>query len=530
MISAVSAVASVIAGLGAGGLLLSLLARGRLKQAERDAASLASQTHNESTRLTQEADAQADVQRERLARERVAEAERERQELEEYETELRERERLVDSRERQTRDIESRLVHDEETLERLRVKAHALGERSDQARAGILQQLEARAALGRQEAEAQWIKDRVSRAKLQAKMRVRAAEELADQESILDSRRIMACAVDRYNGVGHLERVQNTILIQDKRTLLALGDQEGPGHAAFVEAIGCELWCDEEAQTLTIRGDDPLAREISRRVLRQLANRSISSAQKVRSIASHVQGEVDREVHNAAKRAVRVLGLEQVDPEIMNLVGRLKFRLSYSQNQWKHAIEVGHLAGMLAAEMKLDVQLARRCGLLHDIGKAMTHSHEGSHAVLGAEVARRCGEQEVVANAIGSHHNDEPMNSPYALLITAADAMSGARPGARRENAASYMGRIQEIQRIATGFPNIERADIMHAGREVRIVVAGEERGDVDDRGHDQAPVSDADLRPLAREIAERLERELTYAGQIRVTVIRESRSVAIAR
>jgi ribonuclease Y len=165
---------------------------------------------------------------------------------------------------------------------------------------------------------------------------------------------------------------------------------------------------------------------------------------------------------------------------------------------------------------------------LHDIGKAMTHDHEGSHAVLGAQVARRCGEDELIANAIGSHHNDEPPHGPIALVVTAADAMSGARPGARRENAAAYMGRLHDINRIASAFPHVERVDIMHAGREVRVVVASDERGSIDERHHGPA-LKDADLFPLAQKIARTLEEEITYAGQIRVTVIRETRSISVA-
>jgi len=212
-------------------------------------------------------------------------------------------------------------------------------------------------------------------------------------------------------------------------------------------------------------------------------------------------------------------------------VGRLKFRLSYSQNQLKHAIEVGYLAGMIAQELGLNVLQARRGGLLHDIGKAMTHDHEGSHAVLGAEVARRCGEEEIIANAIGSHHNDEPMETPIAHIVTAADAISGARPGARRETVTLYLDRINSIQKIASRSKAVERVDVMHAGREVRVVIAGQDRGDIEDT--DQRSTIDFDdeqLHPLAEEIARELEEEVIFPGQIRVTVIRESRSVSIAK
>jgi ribonuclease Y len=279
-----------------------------------------------------------------------------------------------------------------------------------------------------------------------------------------------------------------------------------------------------------VRGDDPLARELARRVLRQLAALKDCDPDKIRAAARTLKMEVDREVQAAGRRAARVLEVGRLHPDILHLVGRLKYRLSYSQNQWRHSIEVGYLAGMMAEELGLDVAQARRGGLLHDIGKAMTHDHEGSHAVLGAEVARRCGEEEIVANAIGAHHNDEPPKSAIAHIVTAADAMSGARPGARRESVTQYLNRIQDLQRIASRSPAVRRVDIMQAGREVRVVVAGEERGAIDaSERHDGPIVADADIQPLAQEIARSIQSELTFAGQIKVTVIRESRSVAIA-
>jgi ribonuclease Y len=393
-----------------------------------------------------------------------------------------------------------------------------------------LQSLEERAGVRRQAALGRTVRERVGRYELTTARRLRRSQEHNEQNAVVLARRVMAVAVDRYHGVGHLERIQNTIFIPDRRTLLALGDPTGPAHTIFVERIGCELWCDEAAGALTVRGDDPLGREVARRVLRQLANRSISEPDRVQEITEVVLDEVQREVHNAARKAIRALGLGPMDPAISELVGRLKFRLSYSQNQWKHAIEVGYLAGILAEELGLDVRLARRGGLLHDIGKALTHEREGSHAVLGAEVARRCGEHEIVANAIGSHHFDEPPATPLAYVVTAADAMSGARPGARRESAQSSVDRIRAIHEIAgRAHAMIERVDIMSAGREVRVIVGADERGDTEARAPAQV-LRDADLYPLAQRIARELEEEITFAGQIRVTVIRESRSVTIAR
>lgn len=354
--------------------------------------------------------------------------------------------------------------------------------------------------------------------------------DVAESTAFAMARKVMGTTMERISVSGHLERIQNLITFSNPRTYEAFANKDDPAREILLEQIDFRL---EESQTegaLLVRGDDPLGREIARRVLRQISNKSISAPAKVRAICKRVHQEISRESQNAAKKAFKQLGLRNAHPDVMALVGRLKFRLSYSQNQLKHAVEVAYLSGMLAQEMGLDVDLARRGGLLHDIGKAMTHEREGSHAVLGAEVARRCREHEIVSNAIGSHHNDEPMNTPYAFLVTAADAISGARPGARRETITLYLDRVRQIQDIAYRHPQVERVDVMHAGREIRLVVPGREVTPDTQNKKQHAYVPDEELHPLAEEVARDLEEELTFPGQIRVTVIRNSTAIAIAR
>ncbi|HEX9101642.1 MAG TPA: HDIG domain-containing protein, partial [Polyangia bacterium] len=203
-------------------------------------------------------------------------------------------------------------------------------------------------------------------------------------------------------------------------------------------------------------------------------------------------------------------------PDIVKLVGRLNWRTSYTQNQWKHAVEAAFLCGMMANELGLDVKLARRAALMHDIGKALTHAIDGSHAVIGADYARRLGEAEVVANAIGAHHADEPVNSVYASLVAAADAMSGARPGARREQTDNYVQKLEDLERIGGSFAGVERAFAVQGGREVRIYVQ-------------EGRVNDERAVALSSEIAKRISDEMTFPGQIKVTVIRELRAVEVA-
>jgi ribonuclease Y len=343
--------------------------------------------------------------------------------------------------------------------------------------------------------------------------------------------RILGLIGDRYSGVGHQERIQNTFPHTEAPCIAPLLNQDS-ATAAFLQHTGAEAVPDANAQVVSVRGDDPLAREIGRRLIRHALQKNIPlDAANIQRITPYITQEIHKEVAQAGHKAVQLLQLTPVHEDILHLVGRLKFRLSYSQNQWKHAIEVAYLAGMMAEELKLDIQLARRGGLLHDIGKAMTHDHEGSHAVLGAQVARRCKEDERVANAIGSHHNDEPPTHALAHIVTAADAMSGARPGARRDTSAQYLTLIDDIYDIVGSFNDVQRIDIMQGGREVRVTVPGALRGDLS--AHETPPsfvVPDHALHPLAQDIARALEEELVFPGQIRVTVVRESRSIAIAQ
>lgn len=451
---------------------------------------------------------------------------------------LAETERHLDERERALMRREAALQRGTELVsdhaamvERLRADSETLVARAHEVRETWLGKLEVGAGVKRHTLVERRVHDRVEKARLRARMRVRWWEKHMTQNQHHEGRRIITAALHRYNGRGHLERLQNTLAVDCHHTLHAFSDPDGHAHTAFAETTGCSLDSDHSAKTLTVRGDDPLGREVARRVLKHVAAHRVRAPDAVRQVATEVRGQIDDEIQRAAREALDELGLASMHDELMHLVGRLRYRLSHSQNQWKHSIEVGHLAGIMAHELGLDVELARRGGLLHDIGKAISHEQEGSHAVLGAELARRCGEHETVANAIGSHHNDENPDSPIAFIVTAADAMSGARPGARRESVTSYLKRIRSIERIARRSSLVHRVDVMHAGREVRVFVADEERG-FDVHGYERFPepeVTDEGLHPLAQDIAEAIEDEITFAGQIRVVVIRESRSIAYA-
>jgi ribonuclease Y len=265
-----------------------------------------------------------------------------------------------------------------------------------------------------------------------------------------------------------------------------------------------------------IEGLDGVGREVARRCLSNLLRRPAPNPELVVRMARDVAAELDREILDLGKRAFSALEISRAHPEILKLVGRLNYRTSYTQNQWKHAVEAGFLCGMMADELGLDRKMARRAALMHDIGKALTHELDGSHAVIGADYARRLGEAEVVANAIGAHHTDEPFSSPYAYLVAAADAMSGARPGARRQTEDNHVAKLADLERLSRGFAGVEEAFAVQGGREVRVYVR-------EDRVDDLGAVK------LSSDIAQVISREMTFPGQIKVTVIREFRAIETA-
>ncbi|HEY8926018.1 MAG TPA: HDIG domain-containing metalloprotein, partial [Polyangia bacterium] len=295
----------------------------------------------------------------------------------------------------------------------------------------------------------------------------------------------------------------------------------GPDDAnlrAIESAANIKLVTTDAKDALRLEGLDGVAREVARRTITWLGRHpdAASDPNAVARATRDVSQALDRELMDLGRRAFSNLEIPPAHAEIVALVGRLNYRTSFTQNQWKHAVEAAFLCGMMADELRLDVKIARRAALMHDIGKALTHELDGSHAVIGADYARRLGESEVVANAIGAHHTDEPFSSPYAYLVAAADAMSGARPGARRQMEDNYVARLDDLERITRSFRGVQEAYAVQGGREVRIYVAEDK---IDDRGSVE----------MSTQIAQRISAEMTFPGQIRVTVIREMRAVEIA-
>lgn len=354
-------------------------------------------------------------------------------------------------------------------------------------------------------------------------VRAEGAESLRQLEQSQNSpefgregRRMLEIASQRYHGHYLTERLLSNLPIEPALAE-QIGGENGAGFEIIGEVANVKLALADDRTAIRLEGQDSFGREIARRALNRFSKHPPrGDADLIRRTVQGIAEELDRETVELGRRAFRELQIPRAHPDIVKLVGRLNFRTSYSQNQWKHAIEASFLCGMMASELRLDVKIARRAALMHDIGKSLTHAIDGSHAVIGADYARRLGESEVVANAIGAHHLDEPFNSAYALLVAAGDAMSGARPGARHEQEGSFVQRVDDLERLVYGVKGVDRVYALQAGREVRIHVKENE-------------VDDVRAAQLSSELAAHISENLTFPGQIKVTVIREVTAVSVA-
>ncbi len=336
--------------------------------------------------------------------------------------------------------------------------------------------------------------------------------EIADRRA----REIITLSIERLASDVVAESVVTAVPLPSDDMKGRIIGRQGRNIRSIEAATGVDLVVDDTPETIIISSHDPVRREVARRALTKLVQDGRIHPARVEKEVKKAQDEVDRIIREAGEEAAYQTGFQGLHPELLKLVGRLKFRTSYGQNQYFHAIETSHLAGLMAAELHGDVRAAKMGGLLHDIGKAVSHEVEGPHALVGADIARRYGVPEKVVNIIASHHNEAEPQSLEAILVAAADAISGARPGARRESLENYVKRLTALEDIAKSFKGVQQAYAIQAGREVRILVKPEM---IDDYGAIE----------LSRQIAQKIEDSLQYPGQIKITVIRETRAVDFA-
>jgi ribonuclease Y len=378
-------------------------------------------------------------------------------------------------------------------------------------------QLEQVAGMTREEAKRNLIDQMVEEAKHDSAKRIRVIEEEAKEEAVRRSQKIVALAIERLAGDFVAERSVTVVPLPNDELKGKIIGREGRNIRALEAATGIDLIVDDTPETVVISGHNPIRREIARLSLEKLISDGRIHPGRIEEVVRKSEQELEEAIREAGQKAIFDVGIHGVHPEIIKLLGRLKYRYSYAQNVLLHSIEAAFICGMMASELGLNEKQARRAALLHDIGKAVDHEVEGSHAIIGAELARKYGESPKIVNAIAAHHEDVKAETILAPLVDAADALSGARPGARREMMETYVRRLEELERIVNTFKGVEKSYAVQAGREIRIMVQ-----------HDV--VSDDEAARLAREIARKIENEMTYPGQVKVTVIREVRSVEYAK
>ena len=377
--------------------------------------------------------------------------------------------------------------------------------------------LEKVASMTTDQAKAELVASINAQAKREAALTVREIEREARDEGEARARRIVTLAAQRIASEQTAESTVSVLHLPDDSMKGRIIGREGRNIRTFEAVTGVNLLIDDTPEAVLLSSFDPVRREIARVTLEALIADGRIQPSRIEEEYERSRLEVDARCIRAGEDAVMDLALGDMHPDLIALLGRLRYRTSYGQNVLGHLVECAHLAGIMAAELKLPIEHAKRCALLHDIGKALTHEVQGSHALIGAEVARRYGEDEDVIHAIEAHHNEVEVRTLEAVLTQTADSMSGGRPGARRESLEHYVERLEKLEQIASAHPGVEKVFAMQAGREVRVVVVPE-------------VVDDIGMQILARDIAAEIEHELTYPGQIRVTVVRESRATGLAR
>ena len=346
---------------------------------------------------------------------------------------------------------------------------------------------------------------------------IRQIETEAREDGEKRARKLISEAVQRVATDHVAEFTTSLVPLPNEEMKGRIVGRNGRNIRAFEQAAGVDVIVDDTPEAVTISCFEPVRREVARRALARLILDGRIHPAHIEKVLDDEQKAVDKVIIEAGEQATYDAGISGLHPEVMRMMGRLKFRTSYGQNQLAHAVEVAKLASILAAELGANVDLSRQAGFLHDVGKAMDHNQEGTHAILGAEFCKRYGVNPVVVNAIGSHHHEMEQTSIEAVIAESADAISGARPGARREDLEAYIKRIRTLEEMATSFKGVSQAYAIQAGREVRIIVKPEE-------------IDDLAATRLARDIAKQIEENMQYPGQIRVTVIRETRAVELAK
>lgn len=500
-----------------GVILFRMLSKKRLAQSREEARQLLARAEKEAEALIKEARVQAKEALYQSKHEFERETKERRAELQKLENRLLQREEHLDKKvelldqKEMNLDRREKMIAQQERV--VTEKVRDLDRLVEEHRT----RLESLAGITTEEAKTWLIQSIESDAKERAAKLLKRIEDETRTAADKKAKELIALAIQRYAADYVSEKTVSVVSLPSDEMKGRIIGREGRNIRALEAATGIDLIIDDTPEAVILSGYNPIRREVARLSLERLISDGRIHPARIEEVVEKVRQEMEITIREAGEQAAFDVGVHGINPELIRLLGTLKYRTSFAQNVLQHSIEVAFLCGIMAAELGLSVRQARRAGLLHDIGKAVDHEVEGSHAAIGAEQARRYGESPKIVNAIAAHHDEEPPTSVLAVLVQAADALSAARPGARKEMLESYVKRLEDLERIANSFKGVSKSYAIQAGREIRIIV-------------DSEKVADEEAALLSYDIAKKVEKELTYPGQIKVLVIRETRAVQYAK
>ena len=494
----------------AGYVVRKLLAEAKIASAEEAAKKLIADAIKEADSKKREAILEAKEEIHKLRTELDNEIRERRQEQQRVDKRLMQKEETLDRKLESAEKKEEILRHKEAELEAANQEIQKLHQQQ-------IAELERLSGLSRDEARELLLRNIEKEARHEAAQLIKDIENETKQEAEKRAREIISRSIQRYAADHVAETTVSVVSLPNDEMKGRIIGREGRNIRSLETLTGIDLIIDDTPEAVIISGFDPVRREVARIALEKLIADGRIHPGRIEEMVNRAQKEVDAHIKEMGEQATFDTGIHGLHPELIKLLGRLNYRTSYGQNVLKHSLEVSHLAGMIAAEIGADVKLAKRAGLLHDIGKAIDHEVEGPHVTIGADIAKKYRESPAVVHAIAAHHGDIEPESVEAVLIQAADAISAARPGARRETLENYIKRLEKLEEIADSFQGVDKSYAIQAGREIRIIVKPER-------------VDDTLASQIARDIVKRIENEMEYPGQIKVTVIRESRAVEYAR
>lgn len=505
-----AALGALLVGIGLGFFLRKTIAEAKITSAEEESKKILKQAQEKAATAKKEAIIEAKDQVYSMRQEAERELRERRSELQKLEKRLSQKEETLDSRSEALGERESSLAQKDEEIEKRRENLEEIYREQKK----LLENL---AGLSADEAKELLLKKIEDEVKHDAASLIREIEAEAREEADKRARSIIALSIQRCAADHTAETTVSVVPLPNDEMKGRIIGREGRNIRAFETVTGINLIIDDTPEAVILSSFDPVRRETARLTLEKLIVDGRIHPARIEEMFDKAKAEVESEIRRNGEQATFDMGVHGLHPELIRVLGRLKYRTSYGQNVLQHSLEVAHLAGMMASELGADVRIAKRAGLLHDIGKAIDHEVEGPHAVIGADLAKRLNETSVICHPIEAHHADVEPKTIEAILVQAADAISAARPGARREMLESYIKRLEKLESLAESYHGVEKSYAMQAGREIRIMVKPEE-------------IDDNEATLLAREIAKDVEEQLEYPGQIKVTVIRENRAIEYAK